>query len=96
MPVDAALVKVSEATLLSKYPTSLAFDAARAQREASRAHVLVPRPKPSKPPPSKEEQAEKARKQHVAASQLYNPFEALKRPLKSGKLIKLCIMHQRI
>jgi hypothetical protein len=46
------------------------------------------RPKLSKPPPSQEEQAEKVRKMQVAAAQLYNPYEAKKRPAKSGKRTK--------
>jgi hypothetical protein len=85
MLVDEALVKASEQTLQSKYPSAEAFHAARAEREASRVHVLMPRPVVAKPPLTAEQQVEKARKQQVAASQLYNPYEAKKRPSNPSK-----------
>jgi hypothetical protein len=85
MPVDKGLVKASEATMRSQYPAIDAFNAARAERESSRIHVLLPRPKVPLPPLSQEEQAEKARKRQMAAAQPYNPYEAKKRPIKSGK-----------
>lgn len=86
MPVDGPLVEASEQTLMSKYPSAETFHAARAKREESRVHFLMPRPKLAKPPLTREQQAEKVRKQQLAAAQLYNPYEAKKRPSKPGKL----------
>jgi hypothetical protein len=93
MPVDDSLVKVSEATLLSQYPSADVCKAARAKREESRVHVFMPRPKVSKPPLSQEEQSEKVRKMQVAAAQLYNPYEAKKRLAKSSKRTKHSITY---
>jgi hypothetical protein len=45
----------------------------------------MPGPVIAKPPFTLEQQAEKAKKQNIAAAQLYNPFEAKKRPTKAGE-----------
>jgi hypothetical protein len=88
MPVNRALVKASEITLRSNCTSSGACEAARASREANRVHFVMPRPKPppiQKLSPTEQQLKEKAEKQRIAASQLYNPYEAKKRPGKSGE-----------